>query len=344
MRALPDNNNSHRSAKMPPSSSTSLGARRYGGVAPGGGARVASPRRSAAALEVLVAGVPTRAASAPLSAHARRVLFRWNVAMALFHAALAATTLAVGNVGLTVDLYKTRLDLVLRNESDANSTAPPWPLVPEYEVSPVGLPFTVLTAVFFLLSCGAHALNASVLRDFYERELGECRTPLRWVEYFFSAPVMFALVAYGLGIRGQLLLLCLVTLVATTMPFGYATEVVARPAGPDAWSAPLAVRLAPWLLGHVPQLVAWLVVILQFYDGADLDDRAPTFVHVILWGEAALFLSFGFAQLGAQLAPPRLFWRAELAFQALSLGSKGLLGLLLLVNVLMLSRFDEIYE
>jgi hypothetical protein len=125
------------------------------------------------------------------------------------------------------------------------------------------------------------------------------------------------------------------------MPFGYWTERIARPASPDAWARPLRVRLAPWALGHVPQAVAWAAVLVQYYDG-DIDP--PAFVDAILWGELVLFSSFAGASLLSQLAPPRLFYRGEIAFQVLSLVSKGLLGGLLLTNVLMLSTFDEIYE
>ena len=42
--------------------------------------------------------------------------------------------------------------------------------------------------------------------------------------------------------------------------------------------------------------------------------------------------------------PPRHFYRGELAFQVLSLTAKGLLGGLLLGNVLMLSAFEELYD
>ena len=206
------------------------------------------------------------------------------------------------------------------------------------------LPYTVIVALFFALSCLFHALNATVLRPFYLSQLERCYTPTRWVEYFFSAPLMIVAIGYALGIRDRSLLWTIATLVAITMPFGYWVEVVARPCPClDAWTQPLSIRLFPWIVGHVPQLVAWLVIILQFYDGADPDDKAPDFVHVILWSELVLFFSFGLASLWSQLTTPRYFYQGELLFQFLSLASKGLLGGLLLSNVLMLSRFEDLY-
>ena len=281
-----------------------------------------------------------------------RTLDRWNRAMGAIHALLCVVTLTAGNAALTVPVYRTSLDFQVYNATDGTFVSQrgkavedegdAWRLVPYYEARG-SLAVTVATAAFFLLSAGFHVGNAFVWRAFYLDALADCRSPTRWIEYFFSAPLMFVLIAYGLGVRGRTELVQGATLVAITMPFGYWTELLARPASLDAWRAPLRVRLAPWALGHVPQTVAWAGVILQFYDnGWDLS-KVPAFVHAILWAELVLFFSFGGAALLAQLAPPRHFARGEVAFQALSLASKATLGVLLLWNVLMLSRFDDIY-
>lgn len=262
--------------------------------------------------------------------------------MVVFHTALAVVTLALANRDLAGPVYKTVLDFVPRDPDDE---AAGWDLVPS--AAPAGeLPLTWLVASFFLLSALFHTLNATVLRETYLNALADCRTPTRWTEYFFSASVMMVIVAYTLGVRDRAVLLAIAALVGTTMFFGHWTEVAARPT-PDGkgWTTPLAVRLLPWLWGHVPQSVAWFLVIWQFYDGAaNPADTAPAFVHVILWSELVLFFSFGGAALLSQCVPPRRFWQGELAFQVLSLVSKGLLGTLLLTYVLMLSRFEEIYE
>lgn len=290
-----------------------------------------TPRRVAAA-------APPITSSLVLPADKARLLIRWNVAMAAFHLLLAAVTLGVGNRELAVPVYKTVVDF----EVPTNGT---WELVP-YQRQSGSLMVTALVAVFFLLSCTFHLLNATVWRRFYLSELGRCRSPTRWIEYFFSAPVMIVIIGYSLGLRDRASIIAIAGLVATTMPFGYWTEMIARPTPTgDAWTEPLYVRLFPWAVGHVPQTFAWLIIILQFYDGNfDPSEVAPSFVHVILWGELVLFFSFGFAALAAQMGTPRQFYRGEIAFQVLSLVSKGLLGILLIANVLMLSRFEEIYE
>lgn len=312
-----------------------------------------APSRSAATTSVRVeASAPQafpEAASPADGVPVPRVrLTVWNGAMFVFHAALAAVTLVVGNTSLTVPLYRTRLDFRFQNVTgdDAASGSDegrPWVLVPLYEESG-SLPFTWLVAIFFVLSALFHLLNATLLRSYYLRNLEQCYSPTRWIEYSLSAPVMIVLISYTLGVRNREVLLVQFVLVMITMPFGYWVEVVSRPKSADEWvEGSLARRLYPWVLGHVPQIAAWFVIVLTFYDGQDLTDRAPWFVHVILWVELVLFFSFGAASVVSQWYSPRFFYRGELLFQILSLVSKGVLGALLLSNVLMLSRFEELY-
>lgn len=287
-----------------------------------------------------------------------KLLFRWNAAMTLFHLSLAVTVLTLGNSSLSVPLYRTSLrfevfmdgwnssnktffDVQQTNVSNDNITA--WRVVPYYEEA-AHINITVLTASFFLLSALFHFMNAFVVRDFYLRELSHCRTPTRWIEYTFSAPVMFILIAYSTGVRGRSEIVSTAALIAVTMFFGYWTEREGRPKDENSWNTSFASRILPWALGHIPQIVAWYVVLAQFYDNSWDISRVPWFVHLIVWAEAVLFFSFAVASFLSQLYPPRLFYRGELLFQVLSLVSKGLLGMILITNVLMLSEFEEIYD
>ena len=270
----------------------------------------------------------------------RRLLTAWNGAMFLLHATLATVTLVIGNNDLTVPLFRTRNDFRFL---DPNATDGAWEIVPTYEESGA-LRFTWLVALFFVLSAVFHLLNATLLRALYLRNLERCYSPTRWIEYALSAPIMIVLISYTLGVRNREVLLAQFVLVLITMPFGYWVEVVARPRSAEEWNGSLAYRLYPWAIGHVPQIAAWVLILLTFYDGQDQTDRAPWFVHAILWFELVLFFSFGAASVLSQWSAPRYFYRGELLFQILSLVSKGLLGILLLVNVLMLSRFDDLYD
>lgn len=269
----------------------------------------------------------------------------WNFAMALLHAGLATTTLLLGNWDLEVPLYKTVLDFRYVNVSgNASNTSAPWELIPLYRES-FPFPLTLIVAAFFILSSFFHLINCTLARAYYLSELAQCRTPTRWLEYSLSAPLMILAIAVTLGVRDQSTLLSLAVLVCITMPFGYWVEQLGRPTADDQWSRPLAHRLGPWFLGHLPQTAAWLVIVAEFYtEGADADDVIPWFVYLILWSEAALFYSFGLASLWSQCGPPSRFYRGEQLFQFLSLSSKALLGGVLLSQVLLLSQFEEIYE
>ena len=271
---------------------------------------------------------------------ARCRLTVWNLLLALFHAGLAATTFVFAKLDLSLPLYYAVSNFTLRNESDASAG---WDLTPLYVRAPGGLPLTPLVASFFLLSSLAHLLNATLLRRFYLDQLERCYTPTRWVEYFFSAPLVQLLVAVSLGVRDRSLLIAMVALIAITMPFGYWVEMIGRPRSAKAWQRPLCQRLFPWVLGHVPQVAAWGLLLAHFY-ASDQRQRIPAFVHAILWGELVFFFSFGVASLLGQVRPPDRFYESELLFQVLSLVSKGFLGGILLVNVLMLSSFDDLYE
>lgn len=285
-----------------------------------------------------VAAVPDRAdTTTPSIELPANRLVAWNLAMFAFHSILAVTTLAAGKTDLKVDTYRTAIDFRRRNGTG-------WDLIPRY-VASGHLYFTLLTALFFVLSASFHLMNATLLRDVYLRNLAQCYTPSRWIEYTLSAPIMLLLIAYTMGVRERFLLLSIVGLTAVTMPFGYWVETVARPLSPSEWTLPLRRRLTPWVVGHLPQVAAWGIIVAQYYTArGDATESPPPWVDVILWVELLLFFSFGVASVVAQYAAPKQFYKGEILFQILSFVSKGLLGILLLSNVLMLSRFEEIYE
>mgnify|MGYP006145545853 CR=1 FL=1 len=57
-----------------------------------------------------------------------------------------------------------------------------------------------------------------------------------------------------------------------------------------------------------------------------------------------IFWSFGVVQLVVSLRPPAKYYQGELAYMWLSLIAKGLLGIVVLSNVLILGSFTEIFE
>jgi hypothetical protein len=269
----------------------------------------------------------------------KQMLFCLNVSMCLFHLAFMTVTLTVGKLDLTVPLYRTTITFIRNNQTE-NSTIPAFELLPEYTKFG-SLYLTVVTASFFFCSALAHGGNATLWRKFYEYELTLCRVTTRWIEYFFSASIMVLVIAYNAGIREYLLLIGITMLIASTMPFGLLTEIYARPLTATQWCQPLGIRLIFHLLGYIPQLSAWILILLNFY--GETTTEPPAFVYGIIWGQLVLFFSFGFVQLYQIFSEPQDYYKGEIAYQLLSLISKGVLGLLLLSNVLILGSFEELF-
>jgi hypothetical protein len=97
-----------------------------------------------------------------------------------------------------------------------------------------------------------------------------------------------------------------------------ATQRALRRANRVAWLA--------HAIGWVTQMSVFFVLLQQFHGGQDCSPRAaPAFVWVIVYGELALFSSFGFVQL-LQLSRSISAKKAEIIYTGLSFVSKTLLG------------------
>lgn len=262
-------------------------------------------------------------------------LDRWNWAMAVFHTLFACTTLILGKTDLTLQVYTTTLAF----EPPTNASG--FRLVPSY--SAFGdLYLTQLCALFFLLSAVFHLGNALFWRRSYLAQLERKRTPYRWVEYSLSAPVMALSIAYTTGMRDATSLFYMFVLISSTMTFGWLHELLNEPSeGADEWRRPLRERVAAHLLGYYPQLAAWGGMWFLFFSNTSECRGPPDFVYVIVFAQAALFFSFGASQALVTVWPPSRFRTGELIYMVLSLVAKGLLGVVLLSNVLILGSFEE---
>ena len=294
------------------------------------------------------------------------MLVSLNLVMCLFHTALVVVTLVLGNLALSVPVYNLSYDLdVTTNNSteatgDGGDESRGWKLIPKGGAVVMNLKFTWMTAAFFAISALFHFGNALVWRKWYLEGISKARCPSRWIEYTFSASLMSVLIAYGAGTNLLLVLVAIFFLTAVTMFFGHLTEVIARPeeaTNRSTWSHPWYYRLQAHFMGYVPQITAWFLIMYSFHkiaaeakttittpDGETKTYQMPKFVYGIVWGEVFVFWSFGIIQLVVTLAPPRYYPYGELAYQIMSLASKGLLGLILIVNVLMLSEFEDAFD
>lgn len=287
---------------------------------------------------VKVVQVPTKLEDEPYSAYfPKRTLYCFNLTLSIFHTAFMVVTLTAGNLDLSIPVYGSNITF----QENSNGTIPRFELIPNYYKAS-SLYLTYIVAGFFACSALAHCGNALLWRPFYESQLSKCRVPTRWIEYFVSASIMILVIAFNAGIRGYLLLIAITMLMASTIPYGLLTELYSTPLSDTQWCESVFLRLLFHMLGYIPQLSAWGIILLNFYN--DTGSDPPSFVYVIVWAQLGLFFSFGFVQFVQILRYPKYYYQGEIVYQILSLVSKGLLGSLLLFNVLVLGSFDEIFD
>jgi len=297
--------------------------------------------------------MPSKTVELPVPA---RTLTIMNALLCGFHATFATITLVVGNIDLRVPVYGSGVKLIVGGTNGSNvgtEAEEGFALKPDFSERATWLYLTWATASFFLLSFFFHLGNALLWRKPYLRLLASGYAPFRWVEYTFSASVMILILAYTAGTTTLPVLVALFGLTAITMAFGHLNEVICRPKSLEKWavSNPLE-RLQAHIIGYVPQIFAWVLVVAQFLEagGESTTDskgetsEMPAFVYGIVFGELLIFWGFGIVQLVVSLRPPAKYYQGEIAYMWLSLFAKGVLGLLVLSNVLMLGSFTEIYE
>ena len=98
-----------------------------------------------------------------------------------------------------------------------------------------------------------------------------------------------------------------------------------------------------FLISSFRYTFAWFPLLHSFYYNSSDGQGAPDFVFVILWSQVVLFTCFGATQfiLLWRDDGPSLYYYGEVSYQVLSLLAKGVLGIVLMFNVLMYDSFEE---
>ena len=273
----------------------------------------------------------------PMTTSTQRKLRFYNLMAALFHTTFAVlVALGIGDfetkLDLLIPIYKTSLSFGTGEDGDSF-------FVPIY-TSSGGLYITWITISFFGLSAIFHFGAALLYPKTYLYLIDHKICPFRWLEYTFSASVMYLAIAFPTGILGRETLISGFGLIATTMFFGLLCEYLARPKRGDQWKNSFAIRITPHLLGYIPQCFAWFIIVLQFLDRPTGAPSPPSFVYALVLTELFLFFSFGLIQLYQQRSSPSKYIRGEFAYITMSFLAKGSLGIILFTNVLFLSNFD----
>ena len=291
-----------------------------------------------------------------------RFLLYLNLAGAVAHLALAIVTLAVAGINGDVN---TPLVTTHYTELGWNTTATVDPYMPVLQAfGTFSVPWT--TFAFFFLSAFAHALIVicnwsqmratdpqlaeprGMVRGWYLVWLSSCQQPLRWIEYFFSAPVMILLIAAVGGITHVFLLIALYMLTATTMLFGHLAELMNEKDTDGTWHKNAAfARLWPSLLGWFPFVPVFVIVLWNFSNAltkaADNGREVPGFVWAIVISQVVLFSLFSFPQLillGLKRGP-EFYWIGEMTYLILSLTAKAVLGLLFIASTFAFDNLEN---
>jgi len=209
--------------------------------------------------------------------------------------------------------------------------------------------------------------------DWYRWGIYRCRAPHRWLEYVFSATAMVAFLGLVMGVRDHKVLASLCVLCATTMLFGWMTEVhssrgvakvrcalpesaLSRRLGHDfryTW-APASRRdrlLWHHALGYVPFLAMIGLIIDGYLENRDAlsktNEEWPLFIDLSVIGTIVLFSLFGVTQLLQQVRDdgPSWYWAGEASYVVLSFTAKAWLVLLASINALREgAQFDALLQ
>ena len=254
-----------------------------------------------------------------------------NAALFLVHAAAAGLVLSLSDTDAMEQVYRATINTSVAG-AGAGSGDVSVTIRPGRPAEFFKLDFALYTFAFFAITAAFHG-RAAFAHVSYVEGLLSCRNPYRWAEYAVSASIIATTVAYFCTVLDGFQLIALVALTATTMGYGLVAELVARPVDAHTWSVSLSDRLTPHALGYVPQTVAWVLIFYPFYLNT-VDTQMPRFVYGIVFGQLAVFWSFGLIQLVVLCGRPSSYVYGEFAYVLLSAAGKLLLGAQLLWNVL----------
>jgi hypothetical protein len=205
------------------------------------------------------------------------------------------------------------------------------------------MPIAWLTFAFFAVTCAAHFGASVVYPSLYFSLLERKCNPLRWVEYAITASIMWLILAQAFAFVEMNALVLSTTMMAVTIASGAQCEFVARPHPVnDCWSVPLVYRLLFMLPGIVLFTSASIMLCIALFAGVKGD--LPSFLPPVVLFQLAVFESFASVLFWQQLNPPSRWIYGEYAYQALSLLSKAVLGIVLIVNLLIFDEYVCVFE
>ena len=230
-------------------------------------------------------------------------LRRWNIGLAVLHAAQAVAVLVLAS-GFAISVTSSF-------PQGPPGTPPPAPEA----LFDVRIGWAI--AAFLLLAALDHGLTGTLLRRRYEQGLRDGINRFRWVEYSVSATLMIILIAFYNGITGIEALIAIIGANVSMILFGWVQEVM-NPPGRER------TTMLPFWFGTLAGIAPWVAIVVNTV-GAD---TVPGFVYGIVGSLFVFFMSFGVNQWlqYKQIGPWRSYAFGEKAYLVLSLVAKSALA------------------
>jgi VanZ family protein len=230
-------------------------------------------------------------------------LRRWNIGLALLHAAQAVAVLVLASdFAITV--------------TSSFPAGPPGTEVPPPEPM-FDVRIGVAIAVFLILAALDHLLTATVARGRYETDLQSGRNRFRWMEYSISSTIMVLLICFYAGITGIDAVIAIAGANVAMILFGWVQEVMNPPGR-------ATTTMMPFWFGCIAGIAPWIALTVNFV-GAD---EVPTFVYGIFFSLFVFFNTFALNQWlqYRQIGPWRSYAFGERTYLVLSLVAKSALA------------------
>ena len=259
-----------------------------------------------------------------MESHTLKTLILLNFFAGCLHLALAIVTGVIGNISLTSPTYVTKNTFVYNSSSEG------FDIDPRY-VKGTEFPITALTVAFFAVTSLFHFSNITCFAKLYFCRLEKCQTPTRWLEYSITATIMASIICFISGGRGLNTIVGVSGLIATTMLFGYFSELLNKPDFfRDEWEiTTFRERAFPHFCGWIPYAFAWFIILYSYFGGGGTC-ASPWWVITIIVGQFVLFSLFVVPQIFQLCCRPSKFVYGEMIFISLSFVSKAFLGIILL--------------
>lgn len=198
-------------------------------------------------------------------------LRRWNLALAVLHAAQAvAVLLLASDFAITV--------------TSSFPAGPPGTAVPAAEPF-LDVRIGAAIAVFLALAALDHLVTATLGRRAYEAGLRNGRNLFRWVEYSLSATIMVLLICFYAGITGLSAVIAIAGANIAMILFGWLQEVVNPPGR-------TSTTMLPFWFGCVAGATPWVALTVNLVGAG----QVPGFVYGIFVSLLVFFSSFAVNQ------------------------------------------------